>query len=225
MFVRQIVLDTETTGLSPKNDHRITEIGCLELIDRKLTGRTFHTYLNPERDLDIRAAEITGLTWAFLKDKPKFAAIAKEFVDFIDGAQLVIHNAPFDLGFLDHELSLLNHPFGSVSTNCHVIDTLALAKQLHPGQRNNLDALCKRYNIDNSHRNYHGALLDAEILTHVYLKMTSGQTSFELNDTQYSNYGSVVSFNQNIVDDLPIIFANDTENAEHNKIIEILTNG
>jgi DNA polymerase-3 subunit epsilon len=213
MFMRQIVLDTETTGLSPKNDHRITEIGCLELIDRKVTGRSFHTYLNPERELDARAAEITGLSWGFLKDKPKFTSIVEDFVQFINGAQLIIHNAPFDVGFLDYELSLLNHSFGNIAANCHVIDTLVLAKQLHPGQRNSLDALCKRYNIDNSHRNYH-------------LKMTSGQTSLELSEHSYhANYHSTINLHEGIIDDLPIILANDAETAEHNKIIEMLTNG
>jgi DNA polymerase-3 subunit epsilon len=222
--MRQIVLDTETTGLSPKYNHRITEIGCLELIDRKVTGRTFQTYLNPERELDLRAAEITGLTWSFLKDKPKFSSVVDKFLDFIRGAQLIIHNAPFDLGFLDHELGLLAHPFGSVTANCLCIDTLALAKQLHPGQRNNLDALCKRYNIDNAHRNYHGALLDAEILALVYLRMTAGQTSLELGgEAKNINYGQSFTAKNYVADDLSIIFASDSELAAHDKIIETLT--
>lgn len=217
--MRQIILDTETTGLSAQHGHRLTEIGLLELIDRKLTGRTFQTYLNPERELDAKAAEITGLSWAMLKDKPKFTHIADEFINFIDGAELVIHNAPFDLGFLDHELGLINHPWGKITGKLSVIDTLILSRDIHPGQRNSLDALCKRYNIDNSHRTKHGALLDAEILAHVYLAMTAGQTSLDLMSkpvlTKSTQDNFPTALKQDPVTDLKIIYANEQEQADH----------
>ena len=174
---RQIFLDTETTGLEPSKGHRITEIGCLEMINRKATGRTFQTYLNPERELDAAAADITGLTFEFLKDKPKFIEVVDDFIAFIEGAELIIHNAPFDLGFLNSELRKLQHPWQPLESKFTIFDTLMLARRLHPGQKNNLDALCKRYFVDNTHRQYHGALLDAEILAKVYLSMTSGQSS------------------------------------------------
>jgi DNA polymerase-3 subunit epsilon len=182
--MRQIVLDTETTGLEPET-HRIIEIGCVELINRRPTGRTFHHYLNPERDIDKGALEVHGITLESLKDKPRFAEIADELMTFISGAELVIHNAAFDVAFLDAELRRLaaNVPAfqGRVVANeCRVLDTLALARQMHPGQRNNLDALCKRYEIDNSHRELHGALLDSRILADVYLAMTGGQVGLAL---------------------------------------------
>lgn len=177
---RQILLDTETTGLEPQKGHRITEIGCLEMINRRLTGRKFHTYLNPEREVDPGAVAISGITTEFLQDKPKFHEVADELLTFIEGSELIIHNAPFDIGFINAELMILNHPWGSIDGFVRVFDTLALARQLHPGQKNNLDALCRRYGIDNSHRTYHGALLDAEILARVYLAMTAGQTQFAL---------------------------------------------
>ncbi len=179
-MVRQIVLDTETTGLDPNKGHRITEVGCVEMNNRRLTGRTFHYYINPEREIDPGAVAISGLTNEFLKDKPKFSEIADEFLNFIRDAEVIIHNAPFDLGFINNELQLLKHAWGTVDPYIQVIDTLMLARQLHPGQKNNLDALCRRYGIDNSHRTYHGALLDAEILAKVYLQMTAGQTSLVL---------------------------------------------
>jgi DNA polymerase-3 subunit epsilon len=180
-MTRQIVLDTETTGLDAK-EHRITEIGCLELINRRLTGRKFHTYLNPEREIDKGAIEISGLTLDFLRDKPKFIEIVDEFSAFILNAELVIHNAPFDIGFINAELNRMKHKMHPINQHVKVFDTLVLARQLHPGQKNNLDALCRRYGIDNSHRTYHGALLDAEILSKVYLQMTAGQTQFSLNE-------------------------------------------
>lgn len=181
---RQIVLDTETTGLDPALGHRITEIGCLEIVNRKLTGRKFHSYLNPERELDRAAADISGLSLDFLKDKPKFLEVADDFLTFIADSELIIHNAPFDLGFINSELrKLLRQGLPlPIEQHCSVFDTLALARKLHPGQKNNLDALCKRYGIDNSHRTYHGALLDAEILSKVYLHMTAGQTRFALGE-------------------------------------------
>ncbi|MDX2416848.1 MAG: DNA polymerase III subunit epsilon [Xanthomonadales bacterium] len=178
--MRQIVLDTETTGLDPRQGHRIIEIGALELIDRQLTGRQYHVYLNPEREIEQGALEVHGITEEFLRDKPRFEEIADDLLAFADGAELVIHNAPFDVGFIDNELSLLGHQHASITEIATVLDTLELARDLHPGQRNNLDALCKRYEVDNSSRSLHGALLDAEILTDVFLAMTGGQVDLGL---------------------------------------------
>lgn len=177
--MRQIVLDTETTGLETREDHRIIEIGCVELVNRRLTGQHFHRYINPLRPVDAGALEVHGITDEFLQDKPTFDRIADEFVDFVRGAELVIHNAPFDVGFIDHEFSKLDDkpPIGAI---CAIVDTLTMARQLHPGQKNNLDALCKRYFVDNSQRDLHGALLDAEILADVYLAMTGGQVDLGL---------------------------------------------
>jgi DNA polymerase-3 subunit epsilon len=178
--MRQIVLDNETTGLEPRKGHRIIEIGALELVDRQLTGRQFHVYINPEREIEQGALEVHGITEEFLRDKPRFAEISDDLVTFVDGAELVIHNAPFDIGFIDNELSLTGHELDSITDVASVLDTLELAKDLHPGQRNNLDALCKRYDVDNTSRTLHGALLDAEILTDVYLAMTGGQVDLGL---------------------------------------------
>lgn len=191
--MRQIVLDTETTGLETTAGHRIIEIGAVEIIDRKLTGNRFHTYLNPEREVDAGAAEVHGLRNDFLNDKPKFAAIADDLLGFLRGAELVIHNAAFDVGFLNHELGRLGQGHGPVEDYCTVLDTLALARRKHPGQRNNLDALCKRYGISNSHREFHGALLDAEILAEVYLAMTGGQTRLDLEPEAESGAGEARS--------------------------------
>lgn len=177
--MRQIVLDTETTGLDPQTGHRIIEIGCIELVERRPTGRVLHRYLNPEREIDAGAVEVHGLTSEFLADKPRFADVVDELLDFIRGAELVIHNAPFDVGFLNAELALLGGS-ARIADLCGVLDTLALARSRHPGQRNSLDALCKRYLVDNSQRTLHGALLDAEILADVYLAMTGGQTALSL---------------------------------------------
>ncbi len=179
--MRQVVLDTETTGLEPRHGHRIIEIGALELVDRQLTGRQFHAFINPEREIEQGALEVHGITEEFLRDKPRFAEVVDELMDFADGAELVIHNAPFDIGFIDNELSLSGHEHSSITSIATVLDTLELAKDLHPGQRNNLDALCKRYEVDNSSRTLHGALLDAEILVDVYLAMTGGQVDLGLN--------------------------------------------
>jgi len=178
--MRQIVLDTETTGLEPADGHRIIEIGCVELLERRLTGNTYHQYIQPDREIDAGAIEVHGITNESLADKPRFADIVDEFLDFVRGAELIIHNAPFDVGFLDHEFRLLETSPGTVTDHCTVLDTLAMARRLHPGQRNNLDALCRRYEIDNSQRDLHGALLDAEILADVYLAMTGGQVSLSL---------------------------------------------
>lgn len=177
---RQIVLDTETTGISTADDHRIIEIGCVELINRKLTGRTFHQYINPERDIDAGAIEVHGITNEALADKPLFSDIAEDFIEFVRGAELVIHNAPFDVGFLDHEFAKLVADKVKTTDICTVRDTLQMARDKHPGQKNSLDALCKRYQVDNSNRELHGALLDAEILADVYLAMTGGQVSLSL---------------------------------------------
>ena len=180
MAHRQIVLDTETTGLEPSQGHRIIEIGCVELVDRKLTGKHYHQYIQPEREIDQGALEVHGISNEFLADKPVFSHIVDEFLGFVDGAELIIHNAPFDIGFLDHELTLAANKVKKISKICSVIDSLVLARSKHPGQKNNLDALCKRYAIDNAKRELHGALLDAEILADVYLMMTGGQTSLGL---------------------------------------------
>lgn len=174
--MRQIILDTETTGLSPALGHRIIEVGAVEMINRRLTGNHFHCYVNPEREIDAGAQQVHGIALEFLQDKPKFGDVVQEFLRFVERGELVIHNAPFDVGFLDHELALLS--LNPINTCCAgVIDTLKLAKELHPGQKNNLDALCKRYGVDNSNRTLHGALLDAELLAEVYLAMTRGQES------------------------------------------------
>ncbi len=179
--MRQIVLDTETTGIDPKEGHRIIEIGCVEVVNRRLTGNHFHVYINPGRHIEQEAIEVHGITNEFLADKPTFSQVAQEFVSFIKGAQLVIHNAPFDVGFMDHEFGMEASTKGVITNQiCDVLDTLTLARQMHPGQKNNLDALCKRYGIDNSHRTLHGALLDAEILADVYLLLTGGQTALSL---------------------------------------------
>lgn len=177
--MRQIILDTETTGLDPSQGHRIIEVAAVEMVNRRLTGNHLHRYVNPDRDIDAGAMQVHGITPEFLQDKPRFAGIAREFVDFIQGAELIIHNAPFDVGFLNMELRLLE--MSPLASWCDgVTDTLALAKTLHPGQRNNLDALCKRYGVDNTARTLHGALLDCELLAAVYLALTRGQESLSI---------------------------------------------
>jgi DNA polymerase-3 subunit epsilon len=179
--MRQVVLDTETTGLEVEQRHRVIEIGCVEIFNRRLTGRKFHQYLNPERDIDLGAQQVHGLTRERLAKEPTFWQVQAEFLEFIRDAELIIHNAPFDVAFLNAELARakLAHKIDGL---CRVLDSLVLARQMHPGQRNNLDALCKRYSVDNSHRDYHGALLDARILAEVYLAMTGGQANFTLSD-------------------------------------------
>lgn len=179
--MRQIILDTETTGINPKEGHRIIEIGCVEMINRKLTGNTFHVYINPEREVEEEAIAVHGITNEFLADKPLFKDICEDFIEFIRGAQLVIHNAPFDVGFMDHEFALCKASIKKTEEVCSVLDTLVLAREMRPGQKNNLDALCKFYGVDNTHRTYHGALLDSEILGDVYLYMTGGQTALSWN--------------------------------------------
>jgi len=181
--MRQIVLDTETTGLEPELGHRIIEIGCVEVVSRRRTGRVFHRYLCPDREIDAGALQVHGITAEFLRGQPRFADISAEWLEFVQGAELVIHNAPFDVAFLDAELARLPQSPGRVADHCQVLDTLLLARQLHPGQRNGLDALCKRYSVDNSHRDLHGALLDADLLLEVYLAMTGGQGALTLDET------------------------------------------
>ncbi|MBJ7266505.1 DNA polymerase III subunit epsilon [Idiomarina abyssalis] len=178
--MRQVVLDTETTGIDPAKGHRIIEIGCVELINRKLTGNHFHVYINPERVVEQEAIEVHGITNDFLTDKPVFAQVVHDFIEFIKGSQLVIHNAPFDVGFMDAEFSRIRPNVGLTNDYCTVLDTLQLAREMRPGQKNNLDALCRAFGVDNSSRELHGALLDAEILADVYLMMTGGQTDLNL---------------------------------------------
>lgn len=181
--MRQIVLDTETTGLSPAQGHRVIEIGCLELIDRRLTGHEFHRLLNPDREIDEAAQQVHGISREDLETAPRFHEVADEFLQFIAGAELVIHNAEFDVGFLEHELALMKHPQPKITEHAMVLDTLSLARKMHPGQRNSLDALCKRYEVDASNRSVHGALIDSELLALVYLAMTGGQTALSLDST------------------------------------------
>ncbi|TVP91098.1 MAG: DNA polymerase III subunit epsilon [Pseudomonadaceae bacterium] len=178
--MREVVLDTETTGIELRDGHRIIEIGCVEVVGRRLTGRHYHVYINPQREVEEGAFAVHGISNDFLADKPLFADIVDDFMRFIEGARLVIHNAAFDVGFIDAELQRLKRGHGVVTDHCSVLDTLKMAREKHPGQRNSLDALCKRYGIDNSQRDLHGALLDAEILADVYLTMTGGQTALSL---------------------------------------------
>ncbi len=179
-MARQIVLDTETTGLEPSQGHRIIEIGCIEVINRRVTDNHWHHYINPDREVDAGAFNVHGISNDFLQGKPRFHDLVDDFLDYIKGAELIIHNAPFDVGFLNHEIKLLDEPKPLIEDICDVLDTLVMARQKHPGQKNNLDALCRRYDIDNSHRTLHGALLDSEILADVYLLMTGGQSALSL---------------------------------------------
>lgn len=223
--MRQVVLDTETTGIDPKQGHRIIEIGCVELINRRLTGRHYHVYIHPQREVEQEAIAVHGITNEFLQDKPKFAEIAQEFADFIQGAQLVIHNAPFDVGFMDHEFKLLpNAPVVDTASICSVLDTLTLAREMHPGQKNNLDALCKRYGIDNSHRELHGALLDAEILADVYLMMTGGQTDLNLGGKNSEQHQRSEEIRRLPADRkrLKVIKASADELAQHEKRLDLV---
>ena len=215
--MRQIVLDTETTGLEPDEGHRIVELGCVELTDRRLTERTFHQYLSPDRDIDEGALEIHGISNEFLKGKPRFGEVAQDFVDFVRGAELVIHNAPFDVAFLNAELRRLDEAWGRIEDYCDVLDTLTLARELHPGQRNSLDALCKRYEVDNTGRDFHGALLDAELLADVYLAMTGGQTALRFDETIDSSFDADIG--AGVADSarapLRVILPTDDEQAAH----------
>lgn len=224
--MRQIVLDTETTGIRFEDGHRIIEIGCIEMINRKLTGQHFHYYLNPERDVEAEALAVHGITKEFLLDKPLFSQIVKDLMDFISGAELIIHNAPFDVGFLNNELMLCRQHWRTIADYCRVIDTLPLARQLHVGQRNSLDALCKRYGVDNTKRDLHGALLDANLLAQVYLAMTGGQGSFfdTINDKQNASV-AISQTNHDVVlekHNLIVIKADENELEEHKKYLELL---
>lgn len=187
--MRQIVLDTETTGLEAQDGHRIIEIGCVELLNRRLTNNRFHYYLNPDREIDQGAIEVHGITNESLQDKPRFHDVSDDLLSYLKGAELIIHNAPFDVGFIDAEFKRLDKTWSSIAEHCRVTDTLQMARKLHPGQKNNLDALCKRYAVDNSQRELHGALLDAEILAEVYLAMTGGQTSLGLDQDSDGQQG------------------------------------
>lgn len=224
---RQIVLDTETTGLEPSQGHRIIEIGCVELVGRRLTGNNFHVYINPEREIDAAAIEVHGITNEFLADKPQFADVSEEFIRYVRDAELIIHNAPFDVGFLNHELKRLASGDQAVDEMCGVIDTLVMARRMHPGARNSLDALCKRYEVDNSQRDLHGALLDAEILADVYLAMTGGQVSLNLAAEDVGageGEASVTTIRRLSADrpPLPVITASADEKAAHDAFLELI---
>ena len=222
--MRQIVLDTETTGLEPKHGHRIIEIGCVEIINRRKTDRHFHQYLNPDREIDDGAFNVHGISSEFLSDKPRFADIAQEFIDFIRDSELIIHNAPFDVGFINAELKQLGKKWGKTEDYCSVIDTLLLAREKHPGQKNNLDALCKRYEIDNSQRDLHGALLDAQILLDVYLIMTGGQEtlSFDSLHEQEALDQNAIKLTDINRKPLPVIEPSTEELAAHEKRLEAI---
>jgi DNA polymerase-3 subunit epsilon len=222
--MRQIVLDTETTGLEPADGHRIIEIGCVELVNRRLTGNHYHQYLQPDRQIDPGAVEVHGITNEFLQEKPRFADVVEDLIAFVRGSELVIHNAPFDVGFLNHELNLLGGGWPPVAEICGVLDTLTMARRLHPGQKNNLDALCKRYGIDNSQREKHGALLDAEILADVYLAMTGGQVALSLGSAeavQRERDSGARTLDPNRPA-LRVVRAADHELAEHAKRLEAI---
>jgi len=222
--MRQVVLDTETTGLEAARGHRVIEIGCIELLNRRASGRHFHSYLNPEREVDEGARAVHGLSLADLQDKPRFADVVDEVLRFIAGAELIIHNASFDVGFLDAELARLGRdPPVLVGELCTVLDTLALAREMHPGQRNSLDALCKRYGIDNSHRELHGALLDARILADVYLAMTGGQSTLALDDAPRREAARhAVTAESATSPPLVVVAATAAERADHEQVQELL---
>lgn len=226
--MRQIVLDTETTGLDHEEGHRIIEIGCVEIVNRRVTGNRFHVYVNPDREIDQGAVEVHGLDNAFLSDKPRFADVVSDFVAFVEGTELIIHNAPFDVGFLNAELARIPD-LRPVTECCDVLDTLALARKKHPGQRNTLDALCKRYGVDNSHRELHGALLDAEILADVYLAMTGGQLALQLEAEDEAGEGGAEDHSAGPAGarirpllDLVVVRCDEAELAAHEKRLEAL---
>ncbi|OUR71685.1 DNA polymerase III subunit epsilon, partial [Marinomonas sp. 42_23_T18] len=221
--MRQIILDTETTGIDPRQGHRIIEIGCIEMVDRKLTKNHFHVYINPDRKVEVEAFQVHGISDEYLADKPRFHQVAQEFLNFIQGAELVIHNAPFDVGFIDHEFSLLGN-MPKVADVCTVFDTLAFARSKHPGQKNNLNALSKRYGIDTSHRELHGALLDSEILADVYLLMTGGQTTLGLGGEEDDILGSSGLNIRRLSPDRPmlkVLKATDAELEVHNERLDL----
>ncbi len=220
--MRQIILDTETTGIGHEQGHRVIEIGCVELIDRKLTGKHYHVYLNPERAVDEGAFRVHGISTEFLQDKPRFNDIISDFLQFVGGSELIIHNAAFDMGFLNAELKRAKWK-KSLEEYCDVIDTLAMAREKHPGQRNSLDALCKRYDVDNSNRQLHGALLDAEILAFVYLAMTGGQSSFFTEDSVvHDSKATAQGFSQLHLDQPIVIEAMEEELQLHQQVIQLI---
>jgi DNA polymerase-3 subunit epsilon len=226
--LRLIVLDTETTGLESKQGDRLIEVGALEMVNRRLTGESFHEYVNPERDIPMEAQAVHGITEEFVQDKPLFSAIADAFIEFIRDAELIIHNAPFDLGFLDNELALVAKKTGrsypKIADICKITDSLKLARQKHPGQKNNLDALCRRYGINNAHRQVHGALLDSEILADVYLSMTGGQTDLMLASETSPNRSETALDRRRITDlqayELKVVVATDEELTAHQVKLE-----
>ena len=228
--MRQIILDTETTGLEPGQGHKIIEIGAIEMINRRMTDNTFHRYINPQREIEEAATEIHGIRNQDLKDKPVFNDIAVELLEFLKGAELIIHNAPFDLGFLNHEFKVFGLGDGVIEQHCQVLDTLIMARHKHPGQKNNLDALCRRYGVDNTQRTLHGALLDAEILADVYLQMTGGQTTL-LGESEaltiqsgamQSSQRKVVKIDPQDVKKLTVTKANTEELEQHAKWLALL---
>ncbi len=221
--MRQIVLDTETTGLDPKEGHRIIEVGCVELVNRKLTDNRFHIYLNPDREIDQGAIEVHGITNQFLEDKPHYQDVADDLLNYLKGAELVIHNAPFDVGFINSEFKRLDDSWPGLDKHCQILDSLQLARKLHPGQKNNLDALCKRYTVDNSRRDLHGALLDAEILADVYLAMTGGQTTLSLDNSLEQQNNTEAQQQYQLRTDRPalkVIRASEQEQTEHQVRLE-----
>jgi DNA polymerase III subunit epsilon len=223
--MRQVVLDTETTGLEPEQGHRVIEIDCVEMFNRRKTGRTFHRYLRPDREVDWGALQVHGITNEFLAQQPRFAEIVDELIEFINGAELIIHNAAFDIAFLDAEFRRLpGRPLRQIAHFCNVLDTLPLARRMHPGQRNSLDALCKRYAVDNSRRELHGALLDAQILLDVYLGMTGGQTALILGEVQETAADIVfdVSLSSLVRGALKVIRASTEELAAHDRTLAAL---
>lgn len=213
--MRQVILDTETTGLSWERGNRVVEIGCVELVERRPTGRTFQSYLSPGREFEPGAQQVTGLSLDFLADKPKFAAVVDEFLAFIDGAELVIHNAAFDVGFLDNELRLLGPQYGRLADRCGIEDSLLLARQRYPGQRNSLDALCKRLGVDNAHRQLHGALLDSQLLAEVYLALTSGQGEIGFDGTEATLVVEMAAFQVDVAAARPRVLVSAGELAAH----------
>lgn len=215
--MRQIAFDTETTGFSFADGDRVLEIGCVEIIDREITGKTWHRYINPQRESSEGALLVHGLTTEFLADKPLFAEIAEDFIEFIKGAEIIAHNASFDVGFLDHELSLTGKGFSRLEDYCTIVDSLALAKQKHPGSNSTLDALCRRYDVDNSGRELHGALIDADLLAQVYLLMTGGQTGLEFGFGSEHMAEPVMAIASDLV--LPVLQATQEEVAEHQQYL------
>jgi DNA polymerase-3 subunit epsilon len=226
--MRQIVLDTETTGLSTANGHRIIEVGCIELDNRRFTGREYHRFIHPERDIDEGAERVHGISLADLEGQPRFAEIAEELLEFLQGAELIIHNAAFDVGFIEHELKLMKHPKASIDDHATVLDTLELAREMHPGQRNSLDALCKRYEVDASKRDVHGALIDAELLALVYLAMTGGQTALSLDEDESAvaaEAGEVAVAARRADLKLAITQASDEELTAHEQLLDKMADG